>query len=440
MEKTYEVIPSAKRLIKSLRDMGYDFSTAIADLVDNSIEAGATQINISVGFYGNDSYVRISDNGKGMSEDELKEAMRYGSEREYHGEDLGKFGLGLKTASMSQCRCFSVASRNRSSKNIAIYTWDLSHIEKTNRWEILVLEEQSTIELISAPITENSGTVILWEALDRIIGFKDPSGEAARKKLISMCRDLEIYLGMVFHKFLAGEVLGKNLSINLNGNPVKSWDPFARDEKETKILSPIKIKLIHDGSEGKIVLQPYILPAKDKFSSSEEFKRLSGPTGWNQQQGFYIYRAHRLIQSGGWCGLRIRDEHTKLSRIELNFSPTFDSAFKINVAKMRVQLPIQIRDVIENAIKSPVMLARDYYDGDKKSSSVASTYVSQNISKPIPIPVKQLENIAFKPGVPRMFTLDEIEQKANELATKTEKKIISGVFLRLRKKLFGEYK
>src|SRR3989344_8015609 len=135
MEKTYEVIPSAKRLIKSLRDMGYDFSTAIADLVDNSIEAGATQINISVGFYGNDSYVRISDNGKGMSEDELKEAMRYGSEREYHGEDLGKFGLGLKTASMSQCRCFSVASRNRSSKNIAIYTWDLSHIEKTNRSE-----------------------------------------------------------------------------------------------------------------------------------------------------------------------------------------------------------------------------------------------------------------------------------------------------------------
>jgi anti-sigma regulatory factor (Ser/Thr protein kinase) len=438
--ETYEVIPSAKRLIKSLRDMGYDFSTAIADLVDNSIEAGATQVNISVGFYGDESYVRIADNGKGMNGDELKEAMRYGSEREYHGEDLGKFGLGLKTASMSQCRRFSVGSKNKACKNIAIYTWDLAHIEKTNRWEILLPGEESTVEIISAPISEHSGTVVLWEILDRIIGFKDPSGEAARKKLISMCRDLEIYLGMVFHKFIAGEVPGKSLSINLNGNPVQPWDPFARDEKETKALSPIKIKLIHDGSEGKIVLQPYILPSKEKFSSSEAFKRLSGPTGWNQQQGFYIYRAHRLIQSGGWCGLRIRDEHTKLSRIELNFSPAFDSAFKINVAKMRVQLPIQIREAVENAIKSPVMLARDYYDGDKKSSSVASTYVPQNVSKPIPIPTKQLENIAFKPGIPRMFTIDEIEQKVKEIATDSEKKIISGLFLRLRKKLFVEDK
>ena len=107
---------------------------------------------------------------------------------------------------------------------------------------------------------------------------------------------------------------------------------------------------------------------------------------------------------------------------------------------MRVQLPAQIRESVENAIKSPVMLARDYYDGDKKSSSVASTYVPQNTSKPIPVPVKQLENIAFKPGIPRMFTLDEIEQKANELATEIEKKIISRIFLSLRKKLFGEDK
>ena len=131
MGETHEVIPSARRLIKSLRDIGYNFSTAVADLVDNSIEAGATKVDITIGFYGENSYVRISDNGKGMSEEELKEAMRYGSEREYMEGDLGKFGLGLKTASMSQCQKFSVASRSSESpKNIPSFSWDLSHIEK----------------------------------------------------------------------------------------------------------------------------------------------------------------------------------------------------------------------------------------------------------------------------------------------------------------------
>ena len=90
-------------------------------------------------------------------------------------------------------------------------------------------------------------------------------------------------------------------------------------------------------------MQPYILPTKGEFSSSDAFKRASGPANWNQQQGFYIYRADRMIQSGGWCGIRTRDEHTKLSRIELNFSPILDNAFKINVAKMRVQLPAQLK-------------------------------------------------------------------------------------------------
>lgn len=436
MEETYEVIPSAKRLIKSLRNIGYDFSTAVADIVDNSIEAGASKVDISIGFYGEDSYVRISDNGKGMTKEELKEAMRYGSEREYQEDDLGKFGLGLKTASMSQCRRFSVATK--SNKEISMFAWDLDHIEKTNKWEILPPKESSTIQLISAPLSNHAGTVVLWESLDRIINFKNSSGEAARKKLISMCRELETYLSMVFHKFISNEIPKKNLVININGNPVQPWDPFALDEQGTKILSQIKIKLVHDGSQGKIILQPYILPSKDNFSSPEAFKRLSGRAGWNQQQGFYIYRANRLIQSGGWCGLRVRDEHTKLSRIELNFSPLFDSAFKINVAKMRVQLPPQIREAIESSIKSSVLLAREHYDGDRKSNMKSSNHVQQNNNKIIfPMPEKQLENIAPKPGLPRMFTLDEIEKNAHELVSGGEKRIISQLFTRLRKKLLG---
>src|SRR5215469_10911430 len=130
-----EVIPAAKRVIKSLRDLGYDFCQAVADIVDNSIQAGATLVAIDAEFDGDNSWLRIADNGMGMKPETLREAMRYGSTREYDEDDLGKFGFGLKTASMSQCQCLSVASRwNPNRADIAAYSWDLTHIEKTNRW------------------------------------------------------------------------------------------------------------------------------------------------------------------------------------------------------------------------------------------------------------------------------------------------------------------
>src|SRR5687768_16355260 len=106
-----EVIPDARRHMRSLSDMGYDFAQAIADVVDNSIAAEATEVRIDIEFDGDESWVRIADNGAGMRPEVLKEAMRYGANREYDEDDLGKFGLGLKTASMSQCRRLTVASR-----------------------------------------------------------------------------------------------------------------------------------------------------------------------------------------------------------------------------------------------------------------------------------------------------------------------------------------
>src|SRR5258708_37496277 len=173
--KGHELIPSAKRLIKSLRDMGYDFSQAVADVVDNSIEARATIVAIDVEFDGDDSWVRIADNGKGMKPEELREAMRYGAERDYDEDDLGKFGLGLKTASMSQCQCLSVASRwNPERADIAAYSWDLEHIERTNRWEILPMEKNGQDPAVRQPLKDTTGTVVLWQRLDRILGYKHP--------------------------------------------------------------------------------------------------------------------------------------------------------------------------------------------------------------------------------------------------------------------------
>jgi len=365
-----EVIPSAKRLIRSLRDMGYDFSQAIADVVDNSIEAEAALVAIDVEFDGDDSWVRIADNGVGMKPEQLREAMRYGAERQYADDDLGKFGLGLKTASMSQCQCLSVASRwNPDRADIAAYSWDLDHIEKTNRWEILPLVREDLGKSIREPLKDTVGTVVLWQRIDRILGYKHPYGEASRKRLSQTCREIESHLGMVFHRFLSGETGGKRLKLLLNGNEIKPWDPFCRAEGKTKPLQTVSIPIEYEGVAGNVLLEPFVLPHQDDFSSSEAFGNATGPANWNQQQGFYIYRAGRMIQSGGWSNLRTVDEHTKLARIAISFAPALDEAFKINVAKMRVQMPSSIRDAIREAVVPVVKLAREIYDRKPALSS-----------------------------------------------------------------------
>jgi len=358
-----EVIPAAKRLIGSLRDMGYEFATAVADLVDNSIEAGATIISIDIEFEGENSWVRIADNGVGMSSAALREAMRYGSSREYSLNDLGKFGLGLKVASLSQCQRLTVASRSsRQRSEVVAYCWDLGHIERTNRWELVPVTRDVGGPSLLTPLRHGTGTVVLWERLDRILGYETPGGESARRRLTVMCREVEGHLSAVFHRFLSGEVTGRPaLQILLNGSSVEPWDPFAREEPGTKSLPPVNLTVTHGGVRGRLTLEPFVLPHQSDFSCSDSFRRASGPANWNQQQGFYVYRANRLIQSGGWCRIRTLDEHTKLARVALRFSPQLDNAFRVNVAKMRVQLPSGMREVITDAIAPVTKLANYVY-------------------------------------------------------------------------------
>jgi hypothetical protein len=357
-----EVIPSANRLIKSLRDVGYEFATAIADLIDNSVEAGANTVWIDVVWDGEESYVTIADNGSGMSLHELREAMRFGSERDYEAEDLGKFGLGLKTASLSQCLRFTVATRqNPSRADINAYRWDVDHVTTTNRWEILPVKTTELHDGVRQHLKDTTGTVVIWERLDRILGYKKPDGEMARKHVIAMCRELEDHVAMVFHRFLAGEVRGKRLSIYVNENKVPAWDPFARAESNTKKLEAKSIRVEGAKGKGDVVVEPYVLPHQSRFSSQEAFNRASGPEKWNRQQGFYIYRADRMIQSGGWSGLRALDEHRKLSRIAVSFNPKLDDEFKINVAKMRVSLPNSLKETFAKSVATAVAMAEQEY-------------------------------------------------------------------------------
>lgn len=361
--KTAEVLPSARRLVNSLRDLGYQVTEAVADLVDNSIAAGAHRIAISIHFDGQDSWIRIADDGRGMDAGEITEAMRYGAARSYDYDDLGKFGLGLKTASMSQCRRLTVASRtSRSKARMEVRQLDLDYVEATDTWDILILRSDERPEAVTSPLLSHRGTVILWEGLDRILTYADPSGGWAKKHLLELAQRIEEHLAMVFHRFLEGEVPRRKLRITLNGNAVEPWDPFARGEKATQTLKATEYELSTPAGSGIVRMNPYILPPKASFSSEAAWRRQSGPANWNYQQGLYIYRANRLIQSGGWSRIRTIDEHTKLSRIALFFNPELDAAFGINVAKMRVKLPSELKDQIEDAVSVAARQSRVTYD------------------------------------------------------------------------------
>jgi hypothetical protein len=275
----------------------------------------------------------------------MNEAMRYGTEREYADADLGKFGLGLKTASMSQCRRLTVATRtNPTRREIEIRRWDLDHVMEEDGWELLRFATHEVRPELVEPLQEATGTVVMWELLDRVLDYKLPSGRAAETGLVALCRDIEAHLAMVFHRFLAQQARrALPLTITLQGNPIEPWDPFARAESATQKLEKQAISLRYDGRNHVIRIQPYVLPNQIQFSTARAWEAASGPKKWNRQQGFYIYRGGRMIQSGGWNRLRTPDEHTKLARIAVDIPRVADAAFGINVSKMRVLVPTDVR-------------------------------------------------------------------------------------------------
>jgi hypothetical protein len=361
--KTFEVAPSAARLTGSLRDIGYDFTTAVADLVDNSIAAGASRVNVYTHFEPHGSYVLISDDGSGMSKRELVEALRFGTRRHYRKNELGRFGLGLKTGSFSQCRRLTVVTRTAPTRpRFQVMTLDLNRIARTDTWDITADETSPAIERAKDLLRESPGTVVVWEDLDRVLPKRYAETGWGRRRLRSLAGRTADHLAMVFHRFIAGEVARRTeVVICVDDAKLKPWDPFAPDEEERAVLPEQVFEVEMDGGSSEVRFRGVVLPARDRFSSLEQFERLSGPQKWNRQQGLYIYRADRLVQHGGWSGLRGIDEHTKLARAAVDFHTDLDEAFQINVAKMHVELPPVVRQMLERPVHELCVLADDAY-------------------------------------------------------------------------------
>ncbi len=341
-----EAPPLAAALVESLRGVGYSPWTAIADLIDNSISAGATTVWLDFHWDGADSWLTALDDGRGMNEASLSNAMRLGSlnPRDPRAEsDLGRFGLGLKTASFSQCRRVTVASK--SGDGTAQRRWDLDHIADVNAWQLLFGphpgSEVRLRELEALP----HGTVVLWEHLDRLVAGLS-SGDKGRDAFYRIVGRVHEHLAMVFHRFLEGP--RPSLRIYVNGRTpehrVTPWDPFMQHEEAT---SQTPEEPFHT-SHGNVKVKGFILPHKDRLTKSA-LERGAGPEGWTAQQGFYIYRARRLLVSGGWLGLGLarawtREESFKLARIRIDIDNSNDEAWAIDVRKSTARPPEELRD------------------------------------------------------------------------------------------------
>lgn len=393
--KTFEVAPSAARLTGSLRDIGYDFTTAVADLVDNSVAAGATNINVFTHFEPNGSYVLISDDGHGMTERQLIEALRFGTRRSYDKNELGRFGLGLKTGSFSQCRRLSVVTRTTPKRaKFSVMTLDLNRIARTDRWDITADESTPAIERAKDLLRESPGTIVVWEDLDRVLPERYAESGWGRRRLKTLADKTAEHLSMVFHRFIAGEVPDRaEVVICVDDKKLRAWDPFAPAEDERSVLADQVFEVETDDGSSEVTFRGVVLPSRDRFSSMDEFDRLSGPLKWNRQQGLYIYRAHRLVQHGGWSGIRGLDEHTKLARAAILFDTDLDEAFQINVAKMSVELPPVLRQMLQRPVHELCLLADDAYRrsanaGEAKADAKRSSKASEAELRDVGIALK----------------------------------------------------
>ena len=341
--KTKNLPPYAPTLIESTRAIGYSLESAVADILDNSIAAEANKIDIYF-FPIDDAYISILDNGFGMDADELDQAMRYGSKNpgdERNTHDLGRFGLGLKTASLSQCRCLTVVSKKDNQINGR--RWDIDQVIKEGDWSLGILDEE---EINQIPHIEElkkleQGTFVVWQELDRIKAGEINFEKSLSKKILGVRE----HLSLVYHRYLAGESGIKKIKITINGEKVFPMDPFLSNRSERPMDDEVFVI-----NNQKIIIRPFILPHLSKMTL-EEKKSLGGKEGLRKQQGFYIYRNKRLIVWGTWFRMIRKGDLSKLARIQVDIPNTLDDLWTLDIKKSTAVPPEEIKQSLEMIIE-----------------------------------------------------------------------------------------
>ncbi len=361
--------PNPARLIEGLRDTGYDFNTALADIIDNSIDAEAKKILIRVEMdaFG-EVVISVADNGFGMNEEDLKNAMTYGAKSKKDKRSLGKFGLGLKTASTAFCRRLSVISRGQDDDIVRKLTWDLDHVCKEGEWEALEGKpSKEEIERLEGACGVGAGTLVIWEKIDRLLkDYDDPVGTPARRALRKTVDAFRAHASSVYQRFLdANDDRARNIDMILNGEPVPPWDPFCEKVNGTELVAVKPVDVEYDGGEATFSLRAFVLPRREEFpdTATADEARLATKT-----QGVYVYRENRQIHAGDWMGMFSLEPHMSLLRVEFSFDHRLDDAFHVDIKKSRIMLRDELFNFVkDNFLPAPRRAAEDRYrKGQKK--------------------------------------------------------------------------
>jgi hypothetical protein len=355
--------PNPKSTINSYRSFGYNLCTAISDIIDNSISANANEIRLEYNWNGQDSFISICDNGLGMNKDELVLAMTPGSkdpEEERSEKDLGRFGMGLKTASFSQCKRLTCIAKSESYDTIK-RCWDIDFINAENEWQLLdYVSDNSFLEKIEK---QKSGTLVLWEKLDRIVGNAEPSNESVKNAFYQEMITVKNHLGLVFHKFIES----KRIKLFFQNSEIEAYNPFLLN------LNP-KPEMGQPENFGNVEITYFILPHMSEIGKAD-YENSGGSLGWFQEQGFYIYRGDRLLVSGDWLGLEKKRDYSKLARIAVNFTNANDFNWHLDIKKSTATPPIEIRKELSRIAKIAIMKSAKIYNwrGQKTVSESGNT-------------------------------------------------------------------
>ena len=335
--------PHAASLLESMRSIGYTLESALADILDNSLSANAKNIDIEFRPY-DDPYLAIIDDGDGMSPSVLEQAMRHGSTNPLDKratDDMGRYGLGLKTSSLSQCRRMTVISKQDSL--VTGLCWDLDVVIARQSWVMLELDEE---DLVNTPHVEmlverKHGTLVLWQKLDKLIAG-EVSVEAA---LVGKMSHVHDHLSLVFHRFLSKEDKNPRVSISINGNKLPPVDPFLVNHQATQQLEQESFSIESE----KVVVKPFIIPHYSKLSV-KEIEQAGGSDGIRNHQGFYIYRNRRLIIWGTWFRLAGKDELSKLARVRVDIPNALDHLWTLDIKKSAAHPPEAVRRNLKRTI------------------------------------------------------------------------------------------
>jgi hypothetical protein len=359
--------PDPRRLVRILASVGHSLPSAVADIVDNAISADATEIEITFREpdQGRGRWMAITDNGRGMNDEQLAEAMRIGSAMEYEASDLGKYGYGLKGASWSQAETFSVVTRQvgRSPHHLSWVAENMSNWEASRDGLQPWMKKEVKLG--------DQGTCVFW------IDMRPPKNVAVFHGVdpyTAEVRDLERHLGLVFHRFIEGEAKGrKPVVIKINGVPVEPNNPVGHRLTSAYDKKPIKVPTAKE--DAYVNVQAFLLPSESEIKElhgddaetiRKDLDRIGMYGRRNESQGVYVYRNDRLIQWGGWHQMwATSDEKTKLARVVVDFGSVLDDQFSVNISKQKVTLPQQLQTHIKKIAEEPRKDSRKKYLADR---------------------------------------------------------------------------